>query len=375
VCHVDCTFADRVLSSLRYAWERYGDGPFPSIDVIGCESQIGPVNDLSKVPDSFLERLYANTNRILLAGNESVRHVSGMELPGSFTYDLIITFPLSPGTISTMQLLSSLDITFSRSIVLSSDDDLDKYFILRKHLSKQIADAISILSESDQIIAPTAFVEYLPPEVRAKLVFQTFPIDFEYMDTWLKEDSALVLENKNPRLSLQLFTKQSTRKDLNKLLARILMQQRNISYLGYFSLPGISKRHFVSDLWEVMKTRRFLRTCNTGLVSFSGIRPLSSYLAHLNSFDALVVQRRGGLSAIKFAVLKGKTLVAANDSINKKILSDDYGLDVLGIEDIPKLASLSGYRKEVADKNRSILKKVIENSMVFWARTMRSDRD
>lgn len=364
VIHNNDRWTEKILTTIKSLFNNSKDDDYFEPDLLICNDYKGNIPDKKSINIGFINIFKPYVRNIFALIGSKITCLYNFQFINDLIYDNIIYFPISIGIAITNKIINELNIKYGKKLIRTSGDDIDRFYILnlltrknRKLIDQFILDCRNIIS------SPTA-ISYLPFKDQINLLFYTFPVDFNlYDNNELKNfEHKLIIKSDFNNLEMQLFTKPQPLKATIDALKSINKYQKYIRTLGLFPILTMDKR--IPLL--LVKFFRELKKSRASFVFFWRMRPLKTYNSQLETFNSLYIQRRGGITAVKYAILKGLLIFGDPKTHNYKLLTNDHGINILNLKDFNQGLYNKQNIIDIIHSNRSNMIQIVEKSKIYW---------
>jgi len=324
-------------------------------DLLICDDLKGNISNEKAIKKSFINTIKPYVKNIFILIKFKIICLDNSQSINDLIYDNILYFPISIGGAITNKIINELNIKHGKKIVLPSDDDIDRFYI-GNILSQKNRNLIDhFILDCKNIIGPKSLIDYLQMKDQLNILSYTIPLDYQSIT------SEFDLKNYD-YLEMQIFTKPQPIEKTMNVLKIINANQKYIRIIGFFPLLTMRKRLplILLDFY------REIRKIKASFVIFWRDRPLKTYYSQLETFNSLFIQRRGGFTAIKYAIANGLLIFGDSQTPNGKILTNDFGIKVLKLEDFNRDLYNKQDIANILRSNRINLINIIEKSKIFF---------
>ena len=278
---------ERVLYSLSSCFDK--NLTYKQDFLIG-DLNSGFLSDMSHINKDLVKNLKPYAKNIFAYCKSELICILGDKTDINLEYDNIIFLAVYIGNVLVNKKINELKIKYKRKFIIPTDDDIDRFYILKKSNKKEIFIIDEFILDCKNIICPSSLVEYMPMKDSINVLPYAFPVDFELYDDSVEENATKNFSS----LEMHLFTKPQRSKDTVKILKIINRRIYNFNTVGIFpklafefneKLFNKIKECFSKISFLIILLRMIIKR-KIGIILFIDNRKKDTYYSQLNTFNS-----------------------------------------------------------------------------------------
>ncbi len=339
----------------------YFDEKIDKQDFLISGHKKGFLNKIDSNTEDLIRKLKPFARNIFACYKSEIKCITGSKKELYFEYDNIIFCPMIVNNALANNKINELNIKYKKKYIIPTGDDIDRAFIIKTLSNEDVAKITDFILDCKNIVSPSSRVDYFPMKNDVRLLNYTLPTDIELYSK-LKEKK---IDKDFSSLDIQIFTKPQHSKKTIKALMLINKKKYNIRTLAIFPKLNI-KDGVLSILKQLYLILKLQRNKKIGLVLFQNHRKKEIYYPQLNTFNSLYIQRRGGGTSIRYAVMQGLLIFGDLETPNAKVLKKDYNVKVFDFDKFDLKKYTQKDLERIVDFNKRNLFDSMEKSKNFY---------